>query len=475
MTFSSIPQLLDELAPLVAAEESSWEDVLQRAERLSGGTPELNGRAPATQRRSRAPHRFRRRVPRHPLLLALALLVVAVVPVSALAVAKHDPWWFLRGTGLIGEAPAKGNNVVIVKEEHWDGRRFALTAYRSLAGHLCYQLTEETSNGTPTPSGGGACTETIGSLVKTPGGRRRRLTISFLSGTSGSLADIVGPVVATATEVQITLGNGTVLTTQTFAAPKELGMPIRFFATLVPLSKTKGAGCKQSVKALRQTRPRRLVATGARGNVVGTLEFSAGLSFPSLCQPHRNRFIPPPELAGKKFTTVGRVIGPYGARATIAVSGVVGLHLARPLPTGKFKSFVQPSRCWRVSFSNGQSQGTCVALVKQYEPELSPEIQQAGRDTFVIVNAAPRLDGAIARVDLMLANGETLSKKPLDGAVVFAIPRNALSTTHSQRGFLTAYDRAGKLLVQDNSFGHVRFTRQPVYYRSCPPSSSCYG
>jgi hypothetical protein len=87
----------------------------------------------------------------------------------------------------------------------------------------------------------------------------------------------------------------------------------------------------------------------------------------------------------------------------------------------------------------------------------------------------PRIRAAIARVDLQLANGQTLSKKPLHGVIVFAIPKNALSTKKSQRGWLIAYDKTGHVLIQDNSFGHVRFTRQAVYYRSCPPGTSCYG
>jgi hypothetical protein len=478
MSFSSITQLLDELAPAVGSEQPAWEDVLRRAGELGVESAQLNGRGSVAMVPGRSRGRFMR-VPRRPLIVALALLVVALVPVTSLAVVKDDPWWFLRGTGLlgVGEGPAKGSKVVLVREERWGGHRWALTAYRSVAGHLCFQLTEEKAGGGASTQGGASCTAAIGSIIRTASGRRRQ-TISFMSGTPGlnhPIHEIVGPVVGAAAEVKITLVDGTVISTPTFPAPSSLGMPIRFYAAQLPLPDTKGGSCLRNVAAMERLRPSRLVALDGNGRVVAALTRTRGPSLRASCLPHRNRFVSPLELAGKQFTTVGQVIGPYGARATIAVSGVVGLRRARPLPNGSFKKFVQRSRCWRVGFSNGQSQGTCVPLAKRYEPELSPWIQHAGRDTFVFVYASPRIGAAIARVELQLANGRTLSKKPIDGVVVFAIPKDALSTKKSQRGWLIAYDKTGHVLVQDNAFGHVRFKRQAVYYRSCPPGSSCHG
>jgi hypothetical protein len=93
----------------------------------------------------------------------------------------------------------------------------------------------------------------------------------------------------------------------------------------------------------------------------------------------------------------------------------------------------------------------------------------------VIAQTPPRTGPQISRVDLRLANGQVLTAKPIDGIVVFPIPRNALSTAKSQRGFFTGYDKNGQQVSFYNSFGHVRFDRQPVYYRSCPPGSGCFG
>jgi hypothetical protein len=453
MSFDSIAQVLDDLSPAVAGEAAAWDDVLARAQRFG------------------VPARARGR--RRPLLVALAVLAVAFIPVSALAVAKDDPWWFLRFSRLAGEGPAKGAHVVVVEEGDWNGQHWALTAYRSVGGDLCTEITLE-AGAARTAQGAGGCGPTIGSLVPKPGGGSRRLEIGFGGGAFPSFRYVLGPVVGSATEVRITLANGAVVTTPTVAAPRELGMPIRFYAAQLPLASTKGLSCGERVRAFEKTRPTRVVALESGGDVVATLAMPVRPSL-RFCQPHRNHFVPPPELAGKPFETVGRVVGPYGARATIAVSGVFGLHEGRRLPNGTFARVVAPSRCWRVSFSNGQSQGACPEVAKRYEPELGPEVQHAGRDTFVLVDVAPRLGAEIARVDLVLADGKTLSGTPLGGVVVFAIPKDALSTTRSQRGFLIAYDQAGKVLEQDNSFGHVRFERQPVYYRSCPPGTSCYG
>jgi hypothetical protein len=490
MNFGSIDQLLDDLSPAVAVEEPAWQDVLDRAERLESESIRGNGRVGVTAVSAGARGGFSLRRRRRPLLIAAVMVVAVLISVTALAVAGNSPWWFAHNKVPFAPRPLKGSHAVLITRGTWNGREWALTAFRSDRGTepgLCYGIVVEPTNSQQAPQGGTGCGPAPGAEITAAQGARHRLTISYQAGgipTSGSGSEIryvAGPVVADAVEVAVTLENGTTLHTATVAAPKGLGLAIRFFAVSVPAvnqNAGKVSTCAQRIAGqVAAMRPAKLVAFDATGRTVAELTVPAqppGLA-QSFCRPHRNHFASPPELAGKPLTTVGRIVGPYGARATIAISGVVGLHLARLLPTGNFKKFVRPSRCWRVSFSNGQSQGTCVPVAARYEPELSPWVQHAGRDTFVFVDAPPRIGAAIARVDLLLANGQTLSKTPVDGVVVFAIPREALSTTHSERGFLTAYDKAGKLLVQDNSFGHVRFTRQPVYYRSCPPGTSCYG
>jgi hypothetical protein len=293
---------------------------------------------------------------------------------------------------------------------------------------------------------------------------------------------IVGPVVSKATEVVITLADGTVRRTPTFSAPTALGR-MRFYAVSAPTASTSTGShtsCGQRVASFASTRPAKLIGLDANGHTVAKLTAPGqppGFA-QAFCAPHRNHFVLPPNLpaAGRNLKTVGRVTGPYGARATIAVGNVVPIASGRILPSGRVKHFAQLSRCWKVSFSNGQSQGTCTPQTKRYEQELSPQVQHAGRDTFVIAQTPPRAGPQIVRVVLRLANGQGLTAKPIDGIVVFAIPRTALSTTESQRGYLTGYDNNGRHVSFYNSFGHgARFDRQPVYYRSCPPGSSCYG
>jgi hypothetical protein len=485
--FGSISELLDDLSPRALVDEPAWDDVLARADLLAASPGDANGRVTLWGGLSwkRRALRSIRGMRRRPLLVALIVLVCVLVPVSALAVAKDDPWWFLRFQPL-GLGPAKGSQVVVIKQGSWNGQSWVLTAYRSRAGHLCYQLTENAPNGHHSGQGAGGCGPIPANLVTTVNGRRT-ITITYLSGSlvakngQGPVRYIVGPVVNKATEVIITLANGTVMHTPTFTAPTALGLTTRFYAASVPTSTSTGpqARCGQRPAVFASMRPAKLVGLDANGRTVAELAVPGqppGFA-QALCAPHRNHFVLPPNLpaAGRKLKTVGRVTGPYGARATIAVGNVVPIAVGRILPNGHVKHFSQPSRCWKVSFSNGQSQGTCTPEAKRYEPELSPQVQHAGRDTFVIAQAPPRTGPAIVRVVLRLANGQVISVKPIDGIVVFAIPRDALSTTKSQRGFLTGYDKSGRQVSFYNGFGHVRFDRQPVYFRSCPPGSSCYG
>ena len=489
--FGSISELLDDLSPRVLIDEPAWDDVLARAELLSASPREGNGRVAYPdggrwkQRKRRAVQRVRRR----PLLALLILIGVALIPVSALAVAKSDPWWFLRFRPL-GLGPAKGSQVVVIKRVSWNGQPWVLTAYRSRAGHLCFQITEDAPNGHPSGQGAGGCGPVPGTSVTEVTGPQtitQTITITYLAGSvaakhgHGSVGFIVGPVVNKATEVVITLANGTVIRTPTFTTPTALGLTTRFYAVSVPTTST-GTGplarCTQRVAAITSTRPARLVGLDANGHIVAELTAHGqppGVAR-AVCGPHRNHFVLPPNLptASRPLKVVERVTGPYGARATIAVGEIVPIAAGRILPNGHIQHFSQLSRCWKVSFSNGQSQGTCTPIAKLYQPELSPQLQYAGRDTFVIAQTPPRTGPAIARVVLRLANGHVLSAKPIDGIIVFAIPRNALITNKSQRGFLTGYDQSGRQLSFYNAFGHVRFDRQPVYYRSCPPGSSCY-
>jgi hypothetical protein len=489
MRFGSISQLLDDLSPRVLVDEPVWDDVLARAALLSSSRGDANRRVSewGGLRSSRGGRRSGRGMRRRPLVVALIVLVCVLVPISALAVAKDDPWWFLRFQPL-GIGPAKGSHVVVIKQGSWNGQSWVLTAYRTGAGQVCYQLTANSPNGRDSGQGAGGCAPVAGSSVAT-GNVLRKVRITYLAGSlvaangHGSVRYIVGPVVSKATDVVITLANGTVMRTPTFTAPTALGLTMRFYAVPVPTASTSAGShgsCGQRVAALASTRPAKLIGLDANGHTVAELAVPGqppGFA-QAFCAPHLNHFALPPNLpaAGRNLKTVGRVTGPYGATATIAVGNVVPIAAGRILPNGRLMHVAQLRRCWKVSFSNGESQGSCTPEAKRYEPELSPQVQHAGRDTFVIAQTPPRRGPEIVRVVLRLANGQALSTKPIDGIAVFPIPRNALSTAKSQRGFLTGYDNHGRQVSFYNSFGHgVRFDRQPVYYRSCPPGSGCYG
>jgi hypothetical protein len=466
---------LDQLIELPAELEPDWDDIQRRLYRLQ--PPRVSAAAAGV--------RILRSVRRRPLLALLILLVAALIPVSALAVAKSDPWWFLRFQPL-GLGPAKGTQVVVIKQGSWSGQPWVLTAYRNRQGHLCFQLTGKATNGRPSPQqGAGGCASIPGAGARGPDGRP--LTITYLSsGLSatnghGEVRYLVGPVVNKATEVVVTLANGTSVRTPTFSAPAALGVSSRFYAAQLPTAPT-GTGtqlsCRQRVLRSGQVAPQRLVGLDSAGHTVAELDVPARPTSltAALCQPHRNHFVVPTYLpaADRALTTVARITGPYHATATIAVGRTVPIPTGRILPSGAIKHVLQPSRCWRVTFSNGQSQGTCTPETKRHNPEYWLEVQHAGRDTFVIVQATPRTGPAITRIALQLANGKVLSAKPIDGIVVFAIPRTALSTTKSQRGWLIGYDKNGRQVSYYNATAHVEFDRQAVYYRSCPPGSSCY-
>jgi hypothetical protein len=210
--------------------------------------------------------------------------------------------------------------------------------------------------------------------------------------------------------------------------------------------------------------------------VVVATASAAGIGYHLLASsPNRHEFTVPSNLpaAGRDLKPVKEITGPYGGTATIEVGGIIPMTSYNPSPSGNVVHVVAKSRCWRVSFSDGESLGTCLPLTKTKDPESWVAVQHLGSDTFIVVQSEPRIGTAIARIEFRLANGHVLNAKPIDGIVVFAIPRNALNATKSQLGFLASYDAEGRRAVYDNNFAHVQTNRQPVYYRSCPPGSGC--
>jgi hypothetical protein len=240
------------------------------------------------------------------------------------------------------------------------------------------------------------------------------------------------------------------------------------------------ATCRQSLIAFGRVSPAKVVGLSGQ-EVVAEMQIPIIRTFVrrqlNQCgRPYRNEFVMPTYLpaAARKLKVVERVTAPYGATATVAVGGLTPLRVGQYLSNGRLKRFIQMSRCWRVSFSDGQSLGTCTPLTKVLNPDYWLAVQHAGRDTFLVIEAGPRVGQQAVRITFQLEDGHVLSKTPIDGIVVFAIPRYDL-TTRSQHGFIVGYDARGRpLSVRLGMTPKPAATGQIVYYRSCPRGSACY-
>jgi hypothetical protein len=196
MTMHSDP--LDRLLP-PAHWQADWADVV--------------GRAGVTRRRVRR--------------LVVALVVVAAVLVPLAALAAANDWWFLRGTG----APRPVHEPFVIRDGRWDGHGWQLVAYPSATDGLCLSMT-------PTGSSEGAAMS-CGPFAGVGRTRETKATpdmrITFLSGGGSELlpAYITGPVIETATTVEIRLTDGSTLRAPTFAARAPLAH-VRFYVLRDP-------------------------------------------------------------------------------------------------------------------------------------------------------------------------------------------------------------------------------------------------
>jgi hypothetical protein len=163
------------------------------------------------------------------LMLPLALLAAAVVPLAALGAASD--WWFLQNHG-----PTPVSAPDVVKEGEWSGHRWQLIAYRSRTHSLCFSVTPAGSEANGT-GGAMSCTTFVGvpRTAETKGSSE--MTITFLSGAAGSElpAYIAGPVIDKASTVEIEFETGEVLRLPTFSGPASLGQ-VRFYAAQLPNS-----------------------------------------------------------------------------------------------------------------------------------------------------------------------------------------------------------------------------------------------
>jgi hypothetical protein len=205
-----VTEVLDRLAPALPW-EADWQDVERRAR-------------PTTRRRPRMPTARR-------LMIAIAVLVGVLIPIAAIA--SEGDWWFLGdGTPMPATAP------VVVKTGEWSGHPWQLVAYRSQTDGLCLSIAPK---GAATTGAGAAleCAQIEGVPRTDDTKPGEDLTITFLTAGGGDAlpAYIVGPVVASAAEVEIVFAGGDVMRVPTFRAPASLG-DVRFYAAQRPAAFT---------------------------------------------------------------------------------------------------------------------------------------------------------------------------------------------------------------------------------------------
>jgi hypothetical protein len=211
-SYSSIDRALELFVAPFDDEKRDWDDVLRRADEPGHHPHRVAGRM-----RPRGSSRRR--------IVLFALVAVAAVAIPLLAVAASKDWWFLAH----GALPKPTSSPVVIKVERWGASEWQVVAYPSETDGICFGITPirgsvaavmgcaplrgiaRTSHTKPTPD----------------------LTITFLASfnTSG-ISYIVGPVVATATHVEVVLRDGQHVHLPTFSAPPPL-TNVRFYASQI--------------------------------------------------------------------------------------------------------------------------------------------------------------------------------------------------------------------------------------------------
>lgn len=205
---TSFDAALDQLAP-DALWSPDWDEVLARAE----------------VRPTRHFYATRR-----PLLVLAVVLTAVLIPLVALAASRS--WWFFNTPGA---APEPTHAPVVVHRGVWDGHPWELVAYPSTTDGLCWAVTPLA----PTQPNGVGSALACAPFSGVPGTPETKpspdMTITYLHvGASQSLPGyIAGPVIESATTVEIHLVSGQTVRTDTVPAPEPLGH-VRFYATQLP-------------------------------------------------------------------------------------------------------------------------------------------------------------------------------------------------------------------------------------------------
>jgi hypothetical protein len=162
------------------------------------------------------------------LMLALAVLAAALVPLAALGAARD--WWFFRDHGPTPVSAPPG----VVKEGEWSGHPWQLIAYPSGTDGLCVSVAPAGST-----AGGSSGATSCGAFVGVPRTAETRgssgMTILSSTASSELPAYIAGSVIDKASTVEIQFGTGEVLRLPTFSGAASLGH-VRFYAAQLPTS-----------------------------------------------------------------------------------------------------------------------------------------------------------------------------------------------------------------------------------------------
>lgn len=222
-----------------------------------------------TESRSSPARRFPRRNHGKLVLLVALAFVAVLVPLSALGIAND--WWFfsVRGNPL-----APTGSVITIASGRVEGAPWELIAFMTKANGLCFSVTLYPPSGNPSSAAGpalpsqGIVDASQGMAgcggVRGLAGATWQPLVNSVEGSvttrSGAIALVIGgPTDSSVAEVDVVESDGETVTTQSFPAPSELGLPIRFFVAALPPSTHVGV--------------KELIARDAAGNVLRRIPF----------------------------------------------------------------------------------------------------------------------------------------------------------------------------------------------------------
>jgi hypothetical protein len=302
-------QAIDEMVP-PAPHPGDWQDVLARAavsrEQLSrvevprrpfpGDWSDVLARAPKTAEahghERRLAGRTRRAIPKRKVALVFAVVLAVLIPLGSLSAAEG--WWFLAVTETPTTttptttpesatttpahvlpptaqppAPLSGGPTVI-KSGSWDGQNWTLVAYISNDGRVCFSVSPSDSVHTTGAGAAMSCAsmEGVPQPAGTTGDQPLEITYLMNSGSAELAGYIAGPVVRSASTVEIHLVSGQVIEAPTFSGSPPLDQ-VAFYAAPLPRSNHSKPGDTSPVFT-------KLVGRDQQGRVVACFGYPYG-------------------------------------------------------------------------------------------------------------------------------------------------------------------------------------------------------